>query len=227
MKKDKKLEKSGKDRVLGDSAKTVRGAVDAPPRKTKNLRLRRLRSQEHHRNMRLNWNKAERASLGDPQREKPQKQAMTTEVRQETGEVRKQRERKAHQSQPSRPRKPTAPNHAVSQRKGEGKLRLPPDKRRLAKQNALLILTAMEKWFYFCQPKNLAFHDITIDKVAPKALQSLLELGVNFCPTPLRPTLNIDKSMVGFDRDLHIRSVFSGREDLIPLANPKIYIRSK
>ena len=55
----------------------------------------------------------------------------------------------------------------------------------------------------------------------------LLGIGVNFCPTPLRPTLNIDKSMERFERDLHIRSVFAGSEELIPLANPKIYVRSK
>ena len=35
-KKIKTLEKGGKDRVLGESKKKVRGAVDAPPRKTKN-----------------------------------------------------------------------------------------------------------------------------------------------------------------------------------------------
>ena len=33
--------------------------------------------------------------------------------------------------------------------------------------------------------------------------------------------------MERFERDLHIWSVFAGSEDLIPLANPKIYIRSK
>ena len=55
-------------------------------------------------------------------------------------------------------------------------------------------------------------HDLTIGKVAPRALQSLLGLRVNFCPTPLRPTLNIDKSMERFERDLHIRSVFVGSE---------------
>ena len=33
--------------------------------------------------------------------------------------------------------------------------------------------------------------------------------------------------MERFERDLHIRSVFAGSEDLLPLANPKIYIRSK
>ena len=85
----------------------------------------------------------------------------------------------------------------------------------------------MEKWFYFCRPTNLAFHNLTISKVAPRALQSLLGLGVNFCPTPLRPTLNIDKNMERFERDLHIRSVFSGSEELIPLSKPKIYVRSK
>ena len=70
-----------------------------------------------------------------------------------------------------------------------------PDERRLAKQNALIILTNMEKWFYFFQPTNLAFHDLTIGKVSPKALQSVLGLRVNFCPTLLLPTLNIEKSM--------------------------------
>ena len=46
--------------------KTVRGAVDAPPRKTKNPRLKRPPSQDHHRNLRLNWHKAERASFRAP-----------------------------------------------------------------------------------------------------------------------------------------------------------------
>ena len=55
----------------------------------------------------------------------------------------------------------------------------------------------------------------------------LLGIGVNFCPNPLRPTLNINKSIELFERDLHICSVFAGIEELIPLANPKIYVRSK
>ena len=53
----------------------------------------------------------------------------------------------------------------------------------------------MEKWFYFCRPTNLAFHDLTIGKVAPKAPQLMLGLRVNFCPTPLRPKLNINPRM--------------------------------
>ena len=98
---------------------------------------------------------------------------------------------------------------------------------RSAKKNALAILTTMEKWFYFCRPTNLALQNLMIGKVAPRALQSLLGLGVNFCPTPLRPTLNIDKSMQRFERDFHIRSVFAGSEDLITLSNQSIYVRSK
>ena len=82
----------------------------------------------------------------------------------------------------------------------------------------------MQKWFYFCQPTNLAFHDLTIGKVSPNSLQSLLAVGVNLSPTPLHPMLNIGKSMERFDRDLYIQSVFAGSEDLMPLANPKIYI---
>ena len=94
-------------------------------------------------------------------------------------------------------------------------------------QNALLILTNMKYWFYFCQPTNLAFHDLMIGKVAPKALQLLMVLGVNFCPNPLHSELNIDKSMERLERDLHICSVFASSKDLITLSNPKIYIRSK
>ena len=97
----------------------------------------------------------------------------------------------------------------------------------MAKKNALIILTTMEKWFDYFRPTNLAFHDLTIRKVAPRALQLLLGLGVHFCPTPLSPTLNIDKRMEHFERDLHIHSVFTGSEELIPLDNPKIYVRSK
>ena len=80
----------------------------------------------------------------------------------------------------------------------------------------------MEKWFYFCRTSNLAFHDLTIVRVDPKALQSLLGLGVKFCPTPLRPTLNIDKIMERFERNLHIRSAFIGSEDIYLLLTPKI-----
>ena len=101
------------------------------------------------------------------------------------------------------------------------------DERQTAKNNALIILTTTEKRFNFCRPTNIAFHDFTIGKVSPRALKLLLVLGVNFFPTPLHPTLNINNIMDRFERHLHIHSVFSGSEDLIPLSKQKIYVRSK
>ena len=55
----------------------------------------------------------------------------------------------------------------------------------------------------------------------------MLGLGVKFCPNLLHPMININKIMERFDRDLHIQSVFTDIEVLMPLANLKIYIRSK
>ena len=123
--------------------------------------------------------------------------------------------------------KPTAPNCTVGPRKVEGKIWLPSRWTALGKKKLLLILTTMQKWFYFCQPTKIAFHDLRIGKVSPKALKSLWGLGVKLCPANLLPMLYIDKSMEQFERDLHIRSVLAGSEDLMPLANPKIYISSK
>ena len=51
-------------------------------------------------------------------------------------------------------------------------------------KNALIILTTMRKWFYFFWPTNINFHDLTTEKV--QSLQSLLGLGINFWPAPLR-----------------------------------------
>ena len=81
-----------------------------------------------------------------------------------------------------------------------------------------------EKVVLLLPTTNLAFHDLTIGNVSPKALQSLLGLGVKKIPTPLRPMLAIDKSMEKFNRYLYIWSVFAGSEDLMPFSNPKIYI---
>ena len=82
----KKLEKCGRDRVLvNPTTKTVQGAVDAPSRKRKHPRLKRPPSQDHLRNMRLDPHKSKRASSKAHREEDPNKQAMPTAIRQETG----------------------------------------------------------------------------------------------------------------------------------------------
>ena len=49
-------------------------------------------------------------------------------------------------------------------------------------KKALIILTNIQKWFYFCRTNNLAFHDLMIGKVAPQVLVSLLGPGVKISP---------------------------------------------
>ena len=92
--------------------------------------------------------------------------------------------------------------------KVEESYRFLPDERRLAEENAVLILTTMKKCFYFFRPTNLVFHDLMIVMVDPQPLQCMLGLGLR--PTPLCPTLSINKSMERFEKDLQIWSVFSG-----------------
>ena len=85
-KKIKKLEKGGRNRVLGDSSSKngTRGGGCAS-NKNKNTRPKQIPSQDHHRNLRLNQHKAKIASFGAPRGEDPKKQVMTTAVRQEMG----------------------------------------------------------------------------------------------------------------------------------------------
>ena len=63
----------------------VRGAVDAPPRKRNHSRLKQTPGQDHLRNLRLDWHKSKRVSFKAPQEDNPNKQAMPTVVRKETG----------------------------------------------------------------------------------------------------------------------------------------------
>ena len=137
--------------------------------KNKNTRPKQIPSQDHHRNLRLNQHKTKIASFGAPQGEDPKKQVMSTAVRQETGKRKKrsllQKCIDVDQADLENRRRQIA--RLVQEKVSESYGLLPYD-RQLAEQNALIILTTLEKWFYFCRPTNLAFHNLTIRKVAPK-----------------------------------------------------------
>ena len=125
-KKIKKLEKGGKDKGSGESTSKngTRGGGRAS-RKTRHPRLIRTPSLVLLRNLLLSWPHANRASSEALRKENPNKQAQPTAVRQKEGKEHTQRAPSAHQGRHSEPRKPMAPNRAVGQRKGEGKLRFP------------------------------------------------------------------------------------------------------
>ena len=226
---EKKIEKTW-DRQKRQSVgrvfqKNVRGAVDAPHRKRKSPILKWPPSLVHLRNLHLDRHKDVRISFESHYEEDPNKQALPTDVRPKKGQRKSsalQKRIEVHVGYLENWRRQIARSVKKKVSESYGFL---PDERQLAKKKALVVSGRMEKWFYFCQPTNLAFHNLTISKVTPRVLQSMLGVGVNFYPTFLLPKLNIDKSMERFERDLHIRSVFAGSEDLIPLANPKIYVR--
>ena len=69
--------------------KMEQGAVDAPPRKRKNLQRlqKQIRSPNHNINLSLNRNKAERASFETSWGDKTVKQAILTVVRQTKDET--------------------------------------------------------------------------------------------------------------------------------------------
>ena len=151
--------------------KTVRGAVDAPPRKTKHPRLKQTPSQDHLRNIRLDRHKAKRASFGALQGENPKNQAMLTAVRQETGKIKNsalQKRINVDQADLKNQWRKIVRSVQENVRERYGFLQ---DKHQPKKKNALIILTTMQKWLYFCGPTNLAFHNLKIIKVAPRELQ--------------------------------------------------------
>ena len=89
-KKIKKLEKGRKDKVPGKSSpKTVRWAVDAPPRKRNHPRLKHPPILVLLINLRLNWHKAEIVSSESHCKEDPNKPALPAAVRPKEGKRKK------------------------------------------------------------------------------------------------------------------------------------------
>lgn len=69
----------------------------------------------------------------------------------------------------------------------------------------------MPCWYYFDRPTHLAFHDLTTIIPPPKHLQSLLGLGLKFCPTPSFSTPSVTHSLDHFRRDLFCKTYFAGK----------------
>ena len=80
----------------------------------------------------------------------------------------------------------------------------------------------MSPWYYFDKPWNLAFHDLTTEITPPPNLQSLLGLGLKFCPSPRFTTHKTSTILPRFDRDMRLRTYFAGadKQDY----NPKMYV---
>ena len=125
-KKINKLEKGGKDKGSGESTTKngTRGGVRAS---RKNKQSKTYQNPKFGPPPKSASQSAPRQQsiLQSPSRGESQQAGAAEVVRQKKGKSKKQRAPRAHQGQHCGTRKPTAPNRAVGQRKGKGKLRLP------------------------------------------------------------------------------------------------------
>jgi hypothetical protein len=68
----------------------------------------------------------------------------------------------------------------------------------------------------------MACHDLTTTSTPPPTFQTLLGLGLNFCPTPQTTTRRIKDTLERLQRDLYLKVYFAGQE----LAPAKLFVRS-
>jgi hypothetical protein len=92
--------------------------------------------------------------------------------------------------------------------------------------NVFIQLQHMPAWYYFDRPTNLKFHDLTSVLSPPKNLQTLLRLGLKFCPSPSFSHSSASKSLERFRKDLYCKTYFAGKEMNRPVLDMKLYIKS-
>ena len=92
--------------------------------------------------------------------------------------------------------------------------------------NVSLQLQVMPIWYYFDRPTHLAFHDLTTNLSPPKNLQSLLGLGLKFCPAPRFSHSSVAKSFERFRRDLFCKTYFAGKDNVNADFDMKLHVSS-
>ena len=78
-------------------------------------------------------------------------------------------------------------------------------------------------------PSNMAFHDLTPNKSAPKSAKALLGLRSKFICTPKYTTGSISVSYERLERDMHLRVFFACGNELDPSPErdkSKLYVNS-
>jgi hypothetical protein len=69
-------------------------------------------------------------------------------------------------------------------------------------QNVERIISRMSMFQYFNRPKNMAYHNLCINKSPPKGIGSTLGLGLKFCIQSPLPPPNFKKSFERFTEDI-------------------------
>ena len=80
--------------------------------------------------------------------------------------------------------------------------------------NAHKVLGNMEPRTYFSRPHNLAFHNLTNQKIVHPSTAQVLGLSLKFIPTPTY-TFDwdiFDQAWICFEQDAHLQVYFAGTE---------------
>ena len=100
------------------------------------------------------------------------------------------------------------------------------DPSRTFNHNVFIQLQCMPAWYYFNRSTNLKFHDLTSVLSPPKNLQTLLGLGLKFCPSPSFSHSSATKSFERFRKDLFCKTYFAGKSMDQSDLDMKLYIKS-
>jgi hypothetical protein len=100
------------------------------------------------------------------------------------------------------------------------------DQEKTNKHNLAIQLSRQSAFLLFSRPRNLSCHNLCTRLHPPPHFQSLLGLGLNFCPKPAYTTGPQDFAKVAdrFRRDIYTQMMFAGAPDIY---DPKqLFIRS-
>ena len=78
--------------------------------------------------------------------------------------------------------------------------------------NASIQISTMPLWYYHSRATNMAFHDLTDASTSiPPNLDTLLGLGLKFCPIPRFTPTDTSATLACFQKDLYVKTFFAGR----------------
>jgi hypothetical protein len=93
------------------------------------------------------------------------------------------------------------------------------------RHNAALYFVNLPLWYFWERPLNTVCHDLTTRTRPPWNLQSLLGLGLKFCPIPRETTRNIDSGIHRFTPSAKLKH-FYGTNKPDDLFEPRTHLPS-
>ena len=94
------------------------------------------------------------------------------------------------------------------------------------KRNAANALGNYPYWYYCSRALFFKCHNLTTFFSPPKNFESLLGLGLNFCPTPRHSTSDLKQTLLRFRNSLYWRNIIGKPDNITDKYEPKFYLCS-